>query len=98
MIGIKPQLFIEAARSIGARSSQILSRHVFSNLLPSLLVLAALEMGGVLMLLAELGFLNVFLGGGFKVMYAEKGRMIPVIAYFSDVPEWGSLLANIRQW
>jgi ABC-type dipeptide/oligopeptide/nickel transport system permease subunit len=98
VIAIKPQLFIEAARSIGARSGQILSRHVFSNLLSSLLVLAALEMGGVLMLLAELGFLNVFLGGGFKVMYAEKGRMIPVIAYFSDVPEWGSLLANIRQW
>ncbi len=98
VIGIKPQLFIEAARSIGARSYQILSRHVFSNLLASLLVLAALEMGGVLMLLAELGFLNVFLGGGFKVMYAEKGRMVPVIAYFSDVPEWGSLLANIREW
>ncbi len=98
VISIKPQLFIEAARSIGARSYQILSRHVFSNLLTSLLVLAALEMGGVLMLLAELGFLNVFLGGGFKVMYAEKGRMVPVIAYFSDVPEWGSLLANIREW
>lgn len=98
VIGIKPQLFIEAARSIGARSDQILSRHVFSNLLASLLVLAALEMGAVLMLLAELGFLNIFLGGGFKVMYAEKGRMIPVIAYFSDVPEWGSLLANIREW
>ncbi len=98
VISIKPQLFIEAARSVGARSYQILTRHVFSNLLASLLVLAVLEMGGVLMLLAELGFLNVFLGGGFKVMYAEKGRMVPVIAYFSDIPEWGSLLANIREW
>jgi ABC-type dipeptide/oligopeptide/nickel transport system permease subunit len=98
VIGIKPKLFIEAAQSVGARSHQILTRHVFSNILDSLLVLAVLEMGGVLMLLAELGFLNVFLGGGFKVMYAEKARMVPVIAYFSDVPEWGSLLANIREW
>jgi hypothetical protein len=68
-------------------------RHVLPNLLPSLLVLAVLEMGGVLMLLAELGFLNIFLGGGFKVELIGD-----VIAHFSDVPEWGALLANIRAW
>ncbi|MEJ2598813.1 MAG: ABC transporter permease subunit [Anaerolineales bacterium] len=98
VIGLKPQLFIEAARSEGARSDQILVRHVVPNLIAPLLVLAVMEMGGVLMLLAELGFLNVFLGGGFRVQIGEVGRMQPVIAYFSDVPEWGALLANIRNW
>jgi peptide/nickel transport system permease protein len=98
VIGLKPQLFIEAARSEGARSDQILIRHVVPNLIAPLLVLAVMEMGGVLMLLAELGFLNVFLGGGFRVQIGEVGRMQPVIAYFSDVPEWGALLANIRDW
>jgi len=43
-------------------------------------------MGGVLMLLAELGFLNIYMGGGFKVMIAETGRMVPVVVHFSDVP------------
>ncbi len=93
VIGVKPQLYIEAARAVGARSVQILTRHVLPNLLAALLVLAVLEMGGVLMLLAELGFLNIFLGGGFKVELIGD-----VIAHFSDVPEWGALLANIRAW
>ncbi|HBY94136.1 MAG TPA: hypothetical protein DEP84_09275, partial [Chloroflexi bacterium] len=98
VIGIKPQLHIEAARAVGLRPDQILTQNVLPNLLPSLIVLAVLEMGGVLMLLAELGFLNIFLGGGFRVEIGEVGRMVPVFYYFSDVPEWGALLANIRNW
>jgi len=98
VLGIKPRLYIEAARAVGAQSVQILTRHVLPNLLTALLVLAVLEMGGVLMLLSELGFLNIFVGGGFRVQIAEVGAMVPLIAYFSDVPEWGALLANIRDW
>lgn len=98
VIGVRPSLFIEAARSIGTRSSRVLTQHVMPQLLAPLLVLAALQMAAVLLLLAELGFLNVFLGGGYQVMIAESGAMQPVIAYFSDVPEWGAMLANIRNW
>lgn len=93
VIAMKPELFIEAARSVGSRSNEILRQHVLPNLFASLLVLAALEMGGVLMLLADLGFLNIFLGGGYRIEIRPD-----VVAYFSDVPEWGALLANIRNW
>lgn len=96
VIVLKPQMFVEAARSVGARFDQILTRHILPNLVNSLIVLAVLEMGGVLMLLAELGFLNIYMGGGFMVMIAETGRMVPVIAHFSDVPEWAALIANVR--
>ena len=93
VISLKPQPYIEAARAAGARSGRILSWHILPQLLPSLLVVAVLEMGGILMLLAELGFLNIFLGGGFKVeLTSEK------VFHYSDVPEWGALLANIRNW
>ncbi len=98
VIAIRPQPYIEAARSIGVQSGRMLSRHIFPNLLASLVVLAALEMGSVLMLLAELGFLNIFLGGGFRAEIGETGRMQPIVYYFSDIPEWGALLANIRNW
>lgn len=98
VIAIKPLPYIEAAKSIGAKSGRMLSRHVFPNLLSSLVVLAALEMGSVLMLLAELGFLNIFLGGGFRAEIGETGRMQPIVYYFSDIPEWGALLSNIRNW
>ena len=98
VISQKPELYIEAARSVGARVLQILTRHTFPYLVPSLLVTFSLEMGGVLMLLSELGFLNIFLGGGFKAVIGEGAGMTPIVYYFSDVPEWGALLANIRNW
>ncbi|HOQ97190.1 MAG TPA: ABC transporter permease subunit [Anaerolineae bacterium] len=97
VIGIKPKLYIEAARSVGARPNRILTWHVLPQLLVPLLVLAVLEMGGMLMLLAELGFLNIFLGGGFKVELLGTGLSGPSY-HFSDVPEWGALLANVRNW
>ena len=98
VLAIKAEPYIEAARSVGLHALEILRRHVFPNLVGKLVVLAMLEMGGVLMLLAELGYLNIFLGGGFRAMIAEGGAMVPIIAHFSDVPEWGALLANIRDW
>jgi peptide/nickel transport system permease protein len=93
VIALKPQLFIEAARALGAKTGRILARHILPHLIAPLLVLAALEMGGILLLLAELGFLNIFLGGGFRVELAGEA-----VLHFSDVPEWGALLANIRLW
>ncbi len=98
VISLKPQPYIEAARTVGARSGWILTRHVLPHLWAPLLVLAVAEMGSVLMLLAELGFLNIFLGGGYRVEIGESGFMVPLVYYFSDVPEWGALLANIRGW
>ncbi len=59
--------------------------------------MAVLETGGVLMLLAELGFLDVFLGGGFRVELLGSATMTFIYS-FSDVPEWGALLANIRAY
>ena len=97
VISIKPQPYIESARSVGARSIQILSRHVLPNLMNSLIVLAVLETGGILMLLAELGYLNIFLGGGFQAIIGDTGRS-SIAVYFSDVPEWAALIANVRNW
>jgi peptide/nickel transport system permease protein len=98
VIALKPQLFIESARSVGSRTVQILGRHVIPNLVNSLIVLAALEMGGILMLLAELGYINIFMGGGFRAMIGEVGRMVPLVAFYSDVPEWSALIANVREY
>ena len=93
VLGQKPLLYIEAARSVGAGVSQVLVKHILPHLIPTVLVLSALEMGGILMLLAELGFLNIFLGGGFRVELLGAG-----IYSYSDAPEWAALLANIRNW
>lgn len=93
VLELRPKEYIEAAYSVGSRPGEILANHILPNLMPTIILLGVLEMGGVLMLLAELGMLNVYLGGGFKVEIA-----VNQIAYYSDVPEWGAMLANIRQW
>jgi peptide/nickel transport system permease protein/oligopeptide transport system permease protein len=98
VISIKLQPYIESAHSVGTRSDQILIRHVLPNLMNSLIVMAALEMGGVMLLLAELGYLDIFMGGGFRATIAEIGKMQPVVVHFSDVPEWAALIANMRDW
>ncbi len=97
VISLKPQPYIESARSVGARPIQILGRHIVPNLMNSLIVLGVLETGGILMLLAELGYLNIFLGGGFQAIIADTGQSSTVVA-FSDVPEWAALIANVRNW
>lgn len=98
VIALKPQAYVESARSVGLRSDQIMIRHIVPNLMNGLITLAALEMGGVLMLLAELGYLNIFLGGGFQASIGEAGRMQAIVVTYSDVPEWASMIANIRAW
>lgn len=98
VIALKPQAYVESARSVGLRSDQIMIRHILPNLMNGLITLAALEMGGVLMLLAELGYLNIFLGGGFQASIGEAGRMQAIVVTYSDVPEWAAMIANIRAW
>jgi ABC-type dipeptide/oligopeptide/nickel transport system permease component len=98
VIRLKAQPFVEGARSVGARDDQILLTQILPNMTGPLLVAASLEVAGVLMLLAELGFLDVFMGGGFRALIAEGAGMRPIYYSFSDVPEWSALLANIRNW
>ena len=92
VIVLRNKLYVESALSVGARLSGIIVRHMLPNLLPALIALAALEMGAVAMLLGELGFIGIFIGGG---TFSEVIIGGPPYHY-SDVPEWGALLSNVR--
>lgn len=91
VISIRPKEYIESAVAMGARTPRIIGRHVLPQLFSALISLVALEVGSVLMLLGELGFISIFVGGG---AYIE----LPGIsaALYSDIPEWGALLSNVR--
>ena len=92
---IRPQTYIESATAIGLRSPKIILSHVLPNLVSQLIALAALEMGATLMLLAELGFVGIFIGGG---AVAELQSDKPWVFLYSDVPEWSAMLSNMRLW
>jgi peptide/nickel transport system permease protein len=92
VMAIRVRPYIESAVATGVRTPRMIWSHVLPNVLPSLVSLAALEMGAVLMLLGELGFVGIMIGGG---AFAELQVDAPPYHY-SDVPEWGALLSNVR--
>lgn len=94
VMGIRPRLFIESAVAVGLRTPRILVKHVLPNLIPAMISILALEMGAVLMLLGELGFIGIFIGGG---AFAELD-VFGAPYHYSDVPEWGALLSNVRTY
>ncbi|MBU0704237.1 MAG: M28 family peptidase, partial [Chloroflexi bacterium] len=57
-----------------------------------LLALASLEMGGVLLLLGELGFVHVFVGGG--GIYTDDAVQMGYTVHYFDVPDWGAMLGT----
>jgi len=93
VVSIRPKAYIESAVAMGAHTPRIISKHVLPQLGSALISLAALEMGSVLMLLGELGFISIFIGGGSFIDLPGVG-----VALYSDVPEWGALLSNVRYY
>ena len=92
-LSIRRQLYMEAAVATGLHGRQILIRHVLPNILPQLLVVAFLEMSAALLLLAELGFLGVFIGGGSSFSMGEL-MAPPTPIPLPEVPEWGMLISQ----
>jgi ABC-type dipeptide/oligopeptide/nickel transport system permease subunit len=90
-IRIKEMLYIEAAEALGMTRFQIAIRHALPNVLSYLLSISFLEMGAILLILAELGFLGLFVGGGSRF---NADPFSPVIVQISEIPEWGALVAQ----
>ena len=89
--------FIEGAYAVGARGLTVAVRHIVPNILPQLLMVTFLEMGAVLMLLGELAFVGVYIGGGHQIAIVEI--MAPTEVFtLSEVPEWGAMLAEGFRW
>jgi len=94
VLTLRTQPFVESAVAVGLRTPRIVFSHFLPILTSGLISVAALEMGAVLMLLGELGFIGIFMGGG---AFAELAWLAPPYHY-SDVPEWGALLSNVRTY
>lgn len=56
---VREREFIAAARCAGAPASWIVLRHVLPNVIPSVIVLATLELGGLMLAISGLSFLGL---------------------------------------
>ena len=64
--------YIEAAKASGASDFRIIFKHVLPNCITSIIVIATMDMGGIVLSLAALGFLGF--GGGADI--AEWGKLV----------------------
>lgn len=95
VIRIRSSAYVEAARALGAGPLGVLRAHVLRGLGPQLAGLVALEAGSVLLLLAELGFIGLFISGG--AFYVDDSNR-PILPIRDRAPEWGQMLAGVRQY
>lgn len=64
--------FVDGARALGARSPRLIFRHVLPNSIGSLLILASLDIGSVVLSVAALSFLGL----GAQPGFADWGQMV----------------------
>lgn len=81
-LSIKEELFVEAARAVGASTPYILLRHILPNCVSPLIVKASMDMGMAILSAASLGFIGL----GAKAPAPEWGSMISVARTY--MPDW----------
>jgi peptide/nickel transport system permease protein len=91
ILSLRKQEFVEAARSVGARPSRILLRHLLPNALAPLLVQASFDMGAAIVSAAGLSFI----GFGAQPPTPEWGVMISEGRNFISTEPWLSLFPGI---
>jgi peptide/nickel transport system permease protein len=72
VLSVRQNLYIDAAKSIGAGHTRIVVRHILPNSITPLLVLATMDLGIVILVLANLSFLGL----GAQPPEPELGYMI----------------------
>ncbi len=92
---ISQEPYVEAAQAVGVRPRGILSRYVLSQLWTILPVLIAFELSSVTLLVAELGFLGLFIGGGFTYGVPMGHSAASWSVTTSGFPELGQLLSDV---
>lgn len=92
---VKQAPFVDGARAIGVSSFGILRRHIFPQLWPALPALISFELAASLLVIAELGFLGMFIGDAFIIMIEDpsSGGTIPV-GMTAGFPELAQMISD----
>jgi peptide/nickel transport system permease protein len=86
---IKHQVFVEAARALGASDRRVLYVHVLRQIMSMVWMLLAFEISSTLLVSAELGFLGYYIGGGIWIEITDFA-----VVNAEGLPELGQMLAS----
>ena len=84
VLSVREETYVEAARSIGTPSGQILVRHILPNVVPPLIVYIAVLAGHVMLIEAGLSFIGV----GVQPPQASWGAMLSSSFAYIDRAPW----------
>jgi peptide/nickel transport system permease protein len=90
-LSLKRSSFVEAAMSLGAPTSRVLSRHIFPNLTAPLIVLASLNFAFAVLTEASLSFLGL----GNKPPSPSWGSMVSSSYGFLETDPWPTLFPGL---
>ncbi len=80
---LRESVYVEAAESIGASRARVLFRHITPNLLTTVVVLATLDLGALILIVTSLSFLGL----GVQPPDADWGTMLnEARTYFGQYP------------
>jgi len=86
VLRVRGEDYVEAARASGASDLRIMARHILPNSIYSVIIVASLDFGSIVLTAAALSFLGL----GSPPGYADWGRLI-----FDGVPYSGS---GLKYW
>lgn len=72
VLGLREQLYVDAAVASGASAGRILVRHLLPNLLPTVVILGTLDLGALMLTVSSLSFLGL----GIQPPTADWGVML----------------------
>ncbi len=83
VLSLRETVYVEAAHALGASRARILVRHVLPNLITTIIVLATLDMGALILTVTSLSFLGL----GVQPPNADWGTMLnEARTYFGQYP------------
>jgi peptide/nickel transport system permease protein len=90
-ITVRHTAYVEAARSLGATTPRILSRHIFPNITAPLIVQTSLAFGFAI--LSEAGL--AFLGLGNKAPAPSWGSMVSTAYSYLQLNPWAAIFPGV---
>jgi len=91
VLACKEELFVQAARALGASSMRVLWRHILPNIMSPVLIKVSLDMSFAILSVASLGFLGI----GVRPPAPEWGSLLSVAR--SNIPDfwWTALFPGL---
>jgi peptide/nickel transport system permease protein len=90
-LALKNELYVEAARAVGASRRRIMFSHILPNCVSPIIVKASMDMGMAILAAASLGFIGL----GAQPPYPEWGAMISIARNYLPVWWWYSTFPGL---